>query len=779
MDSFKFAVCNSACDNTCDTAIGYINVCAVPSPPVILDTTITINEDDSAYVCPVIYDHNGLPLVIGNAGCDSTYGQLIFTSDSCFKFVPYTGFSGTQTLCITVCNNAGLCDTGTIIIHVLPIILPPVAVIDVDTTNYLTTIIVPVLGNDYNAAGDTFHVTAILCQPGEGVATINPNGTISYQPDSNATVCHPDSFCYQVCDVAYPTLCDTARVMIYIRPVIYALNDSATTSQHSPVIIPVQGNDHTPDCDTIGINQVITTGTIGNVVINPDGTVTYTPNADTCGYTDMFSYVDTDGFGGRDTATVYVNVLCCPTQLVAVADSMAIQPNTTLTFNPAANDIIGAAHLTYTVISGAVNGHAYYSSDSTLVYIPNLDYCGLDHVTYVGSGPCGTDTGKITINIICRTRPYAANDTLPACSNAPVRINVFAKDTAETGLTLTVTSEGTSVPANLGAITNVSNGVITYTPVGLPGTVSFLYTVCDNGTPELCSSGTIVINITDCQKPVVGTIYDTTFINKLGTTCVGKYVNNGGNQWQIDSLCSGQNGTTTIVAPGDTCITYTPDNNFTGNDTFCIVVCDTFGCTTSEVIYTVLDTVIRANPIYCDKDTTPMNSPDTIAILAGDTIPRSGDTTVVITMVPYNGSVSVNSNHTVTYLPNPNYKGSDEFVYEVCAISGNYKYCDTASVCITVVDTVHHCMIPDGFSPNGDGVNDVYEILCDDLYPQSTLKVFNRWGDQVWDSEGPYHNDWGGKNQDGTVCPTGTYFIVYDYHDGVHKSIAKFVVLNR
>ena len=91
-DSFKFAVCNSICSNTCDTGTGYINVCYVPYPPVIVDTTITIYENDSAHVCPVIYDYNGLPLVIGNAACDSLYGQLIFTSDSCLEYIPTTGF---------------------------------------------------------------------------------------------------------------------------------------------------------------------------------------------------------------------------------------------------------------------------------------------------------------------------------------------------------------------------------------------------------------------------------------------------------------------------------------------------------------------------------------------------------------------------------------------------------------------------------------------------------------------------------------------------------------
>ena len=778
-DSFKFAVCNSACSNTCDTGTAYINICTVAVPPVIQDTTITINENDSVHVCPVIYDHNGLSLTIGNAACDSLYGQLLFTSDSCFEYIPTTNFVGTQTLCITVCNTAGLCDTGSIVIHVIQIGVKPVAVNDYDTTNYVTPITVPVITNDYNTVGDSIHVTSIVCQPTEGTATLNANGTISYHPDSTANVCHPDTFCYALCDVAFPNLCDTGKVVIYIRPIIFAVNDAATTSQHNALIIPVIQNDHSPDCDSFSVASVITTGTIGTVIINANGTVTYTPRADTCGFVDAFRYVDTSAYGAIDTATVFVNVLCCPAKLAAVADSESIQPNTTLTFNPAANDSTGGAALTYTILSGPFNGNAHYTSDSQLVYIPTLDYCGPDHIQYVGTGPCGSDTGLITINVICRTAPYAANDTVSSCSNSPVSINVLLKDTAEAGFTLSITSEGNSIPANLGSITQVSNGVITYTPAGIAGTVSFIYTVCDNGTQPRCAQGTIVINLSNCQAPVISPIYDTTVINTPGTACVGGHVFTAGNAWYIDSLCNAQYGIDSVITPGDTCISYTPNPGYTGNDTFCIVVCDTFGCTTSEVIYTVLDTAIKANPIYCDQDTTPMNVPDTLYVLAHDTIPRASDTTLIITTLPLNGSATVNSNHSIVYLPGNNYKGTDEFVYEVCATSGNYRFCDTASVCITVVDTAHHCIIPDGFSPNGDGVNDLYEILCDDMYPMATLKVFNRWGDQVWDSQGPYQNNWDGKNQDGTVCPSGTYFIIYDYHDGVHKSVAKFLVLNR
>jgi flagellar hook assembly protein FlgD len=57
--------------------------------------------------------------------------------------------------------------------------------------------------------------------------------------------------------------------------------------------------------------------------------------------------------------------------------------------------------------------------------------------------------------------------------------------------------------------------------------------------------------------------------------------------------------------------------------------------------------------------------------------------------------------------------------------------------------------------------------------------VFNRWGDEVWRSEGPYKNDWNGTNMQGTVLPDGTYYFIYTYNDGSGRSEAKFVVLHR
>jgi flagellar hook assembly protein FlgD len=57
--------------------------------------------------------------------------------------------------------------------------------------------------------------------------------------------------------------------------------------------------------------------------------------------------------------------------------------------------------------------------------------------------------------------------------------------------------------------------------------------------------------------------------------------------------------------------------------------------------------------------------------------------------------------------------------------------------------------------------------------------IFDRWGMEVWASSGHYLNNFDGHNQQGIICPDGTYYVIYSYNDGSGKSEAKFVVITR
>ena len=78
--------------------------------------------------------------------------------------------------------------------------------------------------------------------------------------------------------------------------------------------------------------------------------------------------------------------------------------------------------------------------------------------------------------------------------------------------------------------------------------------------------------------------------------------------------------------------------------------------------------------------------------------------------------------------------------------------------------------IPEGFSPNGDGINDLFVIRGIMNFPSNQFKIFNRWGDLVFEAS-PYENKWDGRstsslNVGGDTLPVGTYFYVLDLKDG-------------
>ncbi|MEM7036867.1 MAG: gliding motility-associated C-terminal domain-containing protein, partial [Bacteroidota bacterium] len=84
---------------------------------------------------------------------------------------------------------------------------------------------------------------------------------------------------------------------------------------------------------------------------------------------------------------------------------------------------------------------------------------------------------------------------------------------------------------------------------------------------------------------------------------------------------------------------------------------------------------------------------------------------------------------------------------------------DMTQQCITVYREA--LTIPNTFTPNGDGRNDVFEILGVTQYPNNKLQVFNRWGNLVYEKD-QYANDWDGRNwRTNEPLPDGAYFYIF------------------
>jgi gliding motility-associated-like protein len=166
---------------------------------------------------------------------------------------------------------------------------------------------------------------------------------------------------------------------------------------------------------------------------------------------------------------------------------------------------------------------------------------------------------------------------------------------------------------------------------------------------------------------------------------------------------------------------------------------------------------------YAIDDTvyTAIDIPVWIDVLANDSSSMVPSTMQIISD-PGSGYVNINmSDYGVDYYPDFDFMGVDSFLYVVCDYQ---NYCDTARVLINVEDVV---TAPQVFTPNGDGYNDLFEIIGLERYPENHFVVFNRWGNKVFETYN-YRNDWDGhSNTKYTVgdrqLPVGVYYYVLKY----------------
>ncbi|QLG47184.1 gliding motility-associated C-terminal domain-containing protein [Costertonia aggregata] len=156
--------------------------------------------------------------------------------------------------------------------------------------------------------------------------------------------------------------------------------------------------------------------------------------------------------------------------------------------------------------------------------------------------------------------------------------------------------------------------------------------------------------------------------------------------------------------PVDDIVTYTPNPDYNGTDSFTYTVCNSFGdCSTAAVTIDVVP-ILDTND---DSTATQENTPVAIAWRTNDNdLPSVG--TFVATN-PSNGTLNINNNGTannpsdddVEYVPNTGFTGTDSFDYTVCDTSGN---CDTSTITIVVSDAID-------LDSDNDGILDSFEDL--------------------------------------------------------------------
>jgi len=217
----------------------------------------------------------------------------------------------------------------------------------------------------------------------------------------------------------------------------------------------------------------------------------------------------------------------------------------------------------------------------------------------------------------------------------------------------------------------------------------------------------------------------------------------------------------------DNSILYTPANNFFGVDSLWYYVADVDG--DYSLAKVVIDVLNRENftPQANDDDVEIfMDTETTIDVLTNDTGLNDGVKALAVETSPTNGICRITSDFKVYYSPLTGFVGTETFTYRV---TDRDDESSVAYITVRVVpDPDGKVVVPEAFSPNGDGFNDTFEVLNIGQFQHITLKVYNRWGNLVYKSD-RYKNDWDGTANVslslGSKLPAGTYYYLLEILD--------------
>ena len=478
---------------TCD-GVTPITITLPNRPPKAVADTATTPED-TAVTIPVLTndsDSDGGTLSVASA-TQGAHGSVAVNGDGTVTYTPAPNWNGTDTFTYTVSDGQGGTATATVAVTVTPVNDQPVAVDDSATTPEDTAVTVSVLGNDSDVDGDTLTVTSVT-QGANGTVAIVGSQAV-YTPASNWS--GTDTFTYTIVDGNGGT--GTATVTVTVTSVNdppAAANDTATTPEDTAVTILVLTNDSDSDGGTLSVASAAQ-GAHGSVVVNGDGTVTYTPASNWNG-ADTFSYTIDDGQGGTATATVTVTVTPVNDQPVAVGDSATTPEDTAVTTNVTSNDSdVDGDTLSVTGVTQGANGTVAIVGNQA-IYTPASNWSGTDTFTYtIVDGHGGTATATVTVTVTpVNDLPTAVNDSATTNAVTAIAIPVLANDSDGDGGTLSVVSAST--PANGAVVVNPS-GTVTYTSTAaFSGTDTFTYTVSDG------QGGTATATVTVTVKASAG-----------------------------------------------------------------------------------------------------------------------------------------------------------------------------------------------------------------------------------------------------------------------------------
>ncbi|NOU62088.1 Ig-like domain-containing protein, partial [Marinifilum caeruleilacunae] len=800
-------------DNTSEIQTFTISIEAVNDKPVAEDDLFIVDEDSQLNGNVSLDNGNGADFDPDNAMENMSYtlieggtavnnGQLVFNADGSFTYDPNPDFFGEVSFTYQICDNpvapmVQKCDEAIVTITVNQVSDTPLAVDDNLWLKEDSSISGNVFDNDERLV-DIPVVISANTNPTHGSLVIHSDGAFTYTP--NKGYFGNDSFEYTLMDVDGDV--STATVYIIVDPLDYdpIANDDFDTINEEEIST---GDLFANDEDFINDPVVVISNTEpshGTVDVNADGTYVYRPNVDFYGI-DTFTYTLQDSDGDTDTATVTITVNPVNDLPVAIDDVNITTEDTEIGGNVLTNDTnLGDAPVYVVDFTDPENGTALVVGDGNYTYMPDDNFNGIDHFTYTiedENGDQSTAIVSITVNPV-NDAPVANDDVNSTNEKTSVSGNVLANDNDLDLDDLTVveidgesTILGTEVALSNGGTVRLNadgtyvfdpSGEFNYLHTGETTQVSFTYSISDGKSQSNTATVSIII-VGMNDAPIANDDYMDTYDNEeIIISVLDNDVDADGDQLSVDIINEPIYGDALVNEDGT--ISYIADlGNYCNTEQFTYRICDPAG------LCDVATITIEIGVKDSDEDSIP-DAIETLTLntdgdsdlnyldLDSDNDGISDEIEAQITDPCTDEPVDTDGDGTPDYLDtdsdNDGYPDEEEGDDD-CDGDGIADYIDSYDDCGEYVS------IPEGFSPNGDGVNDRFVIKGIKDFPNSRLMIFNRWGNKIFEATG-YLNDWDGRAESNMkvgseVIPEGTYYYIIDLGNG-SKVIKGFVYIN-
>ncbi|MGE2832750.1 Ig-like domain-containing protein [Mycobacterium sp. SMC-4] len=658
-DSFTYTVSDGTV--TSNTATVTITVNPVNDPPVAGDDIYDVDEGGKLTGNVLSNDRDVESPSLTAALVDGpANGTVVLNSDGTFTYTPAANFDGVDWFTYTASDGTAVSTPAVVVVVVKPVNNAPVATDDSYTVVEDGVLVGDVLSNDVDSDNDSLTVSLVK-GPVHGVLEFNDDGTFVYTPGANYN--GVDSFTYIVGDGSLTS--QEATVTITVTPVNnapVAVGDSFSTDEDRELSGNVLTNDTDIDEDSLTA-ELVAGPAHGTLVLNADGTFTYTPTTNYHG-TDTFTYQVSDGEATSSVTTVSLTINPVNDAPVAHGDSFVIDEDSVLTGDLLTNDTdIDQDDLTATVVAGPAHGTLILNADGTFTYTPTADYHGTDTFTYQvsdGEATSSVTTVSLTINSV-NDAPVAGNDSFTFDEDHMLTGGVLDNDNDNDGNPLTATL--VDGPAN-GTLTFNADGTFTYTPdADYHGTDTFTYTVNDGTTTSSVATVSLTINSVN-DAPVAG---NDGFTVGEDTPLAGNVLTND-NDVDRDTLTATvvtgpAHGTLILNADGS--FSYIADPDYNGVDSFTYRASD--GSTTGNTaLVTIAVTAVNDAPVANhDSVTTNEDTPVTGNVLTNDRDADGNPLTATLVEGPANGTLTFNADGTFTYTPDADSNGTDTFTYIV------------------------------------------------------------------------------------------------------------------